>query len=232
MRRAIVLFDIDGTLVDCAGAGRRSMVAAFHAVTGRADALDQVRFGGMTDRVIVKLGVEAVGRPTTQAVCDAILDAYVAVLPKELTRASVRVYDGAEELVARAHAAGHAVGLGTGNIRAGAQAKLERVGLWGRFDFGGFGCDAELRDDVLACGRARGLAWLEARSSIPDAESTVLVVGDTPRDVASAHAIGARCLAVATGAATRADLEAAGAELVVDALTDPAAVRWIEAAGV
>ena len=55
----------------------------------------------------------------------------------------------------------------------------------------------------------------------------MLVVGDTPRDVAAARAIGAACLAVATSHYDLASLEQAGPARVVPALTDPAALAWL-----
>jgi phosphoglycolate phosphatase-like HAD superfamily hydrolase len=87
------------------------------------------------------------------------------------------------------------VGLGTGNLRDGARLKLSRVGLHERFAFGGFGSDHEARDALLRVGAERGAGTLRA----PLSACRVVVIGDTPRDVAAAQAIGAECLAVATG---------------------------------
>jgi phosphoglycolate phosphatase-like HAD superfamily hydrolase len=91
-----------------------------------------------------------------------------------------------------AHAA---VGLGTGNVREGARIKLSRAGLFERFSFGGFGCDAEDRAELLRIGAQRGAAQL----SLPLSDCRVVVIGDTPKDIAAANAIGAECIAVGTG---------------------------------
>jgi phosphoglycolate phosphatase-like HAD superfamily hydrolase len=90
---------------------------------------------------------------------------------------------------------GVAIGLGTGNVERGARIKLGRVGASDRFRFGGFGCDAEDRAELIGVGADRGAAMLGA----PRSACRVVVIGDTPRDVAAAQANDAECIAVATG---------------------------------
>ena len=109
---------------------------------------------------------------------------------------------------------GVAIGLGTGNIRAGARVKLEHVGIFDRFAFGGFGCDHEDRTELLRVGAARGARVLGAARN----GCRVVVIGDTPRDVEAARAIAAEALGVATGRFTAADLTAAGATYAFDDL--------------
>src|SRR5262249_15158691 len=118
-----------------------------------------------------------------------------------------KVHAGILAALSAAEGTGAAVGLGTGNLREGARLKLSRVGLLGRFAFGGFGSDHESRPELLRIGAERGAAALEA----PVGECGVVVIGDTPKDVSAALAIGAECLAVATGSFDAAALAAAGA---------------------
>lgn len=221
----VVLFDIDGTLVDCAGAGRRSMMAAFGAAFGRPDACDGFVFGGMTDRAIARLGLSAIGRQPTPDAIDDVIAGYRGFLAVELEKSEkFKVHDGAIELVELARSHGHAVGLGTGNVREGARLKLEHCKIWDRFAFGGFGCDAEARHELLAVGRMRGSRQL----GCPVESVVTLVVGDTPKDVEAAHAIGAACLAVSTGRFDEAALRAAGARHVVQSLADPLAREAVQ----
>lgn len=216
----VVLFDIDGTLLDCAGAGRRSMIAAFREAFGRADACDAIAFGGMTDRAIARLGLQAISVEASAEAIDGVIASYRGFLALELGKSEkFKVHDGALELVELARSHGHAVGLGTGNVREGARLKLLHCELWDRFEFGGFGCDAEARHELLAVGRARGS---ERLGSSPESTPT-LVIGDTPKDVEAAHAIGAACLAVTTGRFDEAALRAAGARHVVASLGAPLA---------
>jgi phosphoglycolate phosphatase-like HAD superfamily hydrolase len=93
--------------------------------------------------------------------------------------------------------------------------KLTRLGLYHRFAFGGFGCDHEDRPRLLHAGAARGAAHLGASLGA----CRLVVIGDTPRDVAAARAIGAESVAVATSAFTVEALRAAGASAVFSDLT-------------
>jgi phosphoglycolate phosphatase-like HAD superfamily hydrolase len=195
MRPTILLFDIDGTLMDTGGAGRRAIERAFEQRHGRRDACDAFGFGGMTDRAIARAGLQAIGREPTPEAIDDLLAAYLDALTDTLASSQAFVHAGVERALDEAHAAGAAVGLGTGNLREGARRKLARVGLHERFAFGGFGCDDEARDALLRVGAERGARAL----GVPLAGCRVVVIGDTPRDVAAAQAIGVDCLAVATG---------------------------------
>lgn len=226
VRPIIYLFDIDGTLVTTAGAGRKALSAAFVQRYGSSDGL-QFPFDGMTDRAIVSLALQAMGSPLAGAELnkeiDVVLDAYVLqlALVAHATSSAFAVYDGVVAVLDQVAAGRRGVmGLGTGNVRRGAEIKLTAVDLFHRFAFGGFGCDHHDRAALLAVGANRGAALL----GLPLADCDVLVVGDTPKDVAAAHGIGARCLAVATGSYSTAELEAAGADVTVPTLTDPRAL--------
>lgn len=226
MRPTIILFDVDGTLVLTGGAGRRALARAFQEVCGRADALDGIRLGGMTDRLIVRDGLRAIDHPHDPALVDRVLEAYVGHLP-ELVLASERyrvlpgVFATVRAVVERAAAgAPMAVGLGTGNLRRGARIKLSRGGLDAYFPFGGFGCDHEDRAELLRAGVRRGAA----RLGVTPGSCRVVIVGDTPRDVHAARAIGAECVCVGTGDFPRDALLQHGATAAFDDLTDPAVV--------
>ena len=80
----VILFDIDGTLVDCGGAGRRAMERAFEVRHGRRDACASIAFGGMTDRGIVRAALEAIDVAPTEAVIDDVVAVYLDVLSATL----------------------------------------------------------------------------------------------------------------------------------------------------
>lgn len=227
MRPTVLLFDVDGTLVTTGGVGRRALELAFERSHGRRDACAGFRFDGMTDRAIVRGGLAALGLSPTPAAIDALLASYLEVLEREVAAApaeSYRVHAGmSETLDAAGRQAGVAVGLGTGNIRAGARIKLERVGLFHRFGFGGFGCDDEDRTALLRRGAERGAASL----GVVLAEVRVVVIGDTPKDVAAARGIGAESVGVGTGSFSAAELLAAGATWAFPSLAVPGATEAV-----
>jgi phosphoglycolate phosphatase-like HAD superfamily hydrolase len=213
VRPTVLLFDIDGTLVATAGVGRRALERAFAARYGTTAVLRGVRFDGMTDRGIVRLGLAALGEPAegraVEAAMDAILADYVPFLEEEIAQTrDFGLHRGAREVLeATAARSAVAVGLGTGNIREGARAKLTPLGVFHHFGFGGFGCDHEERAELLRIGAARGAA----RLGHPLGECRVVVIGDTPRDVEAARAIGAEAVGIGSARFACDQLLASGA---------------------
>lgn len=217
MRPTVLLFDIDGTLLLTGGAGRRAFARAFTEVTGRADACSHFSFAGMTDRAIARQGLVAVGREPDAATVEMLFEHYLAALLDELARTpQYTIMPGVQPLLAELLRHRHvAIGLGTGNLRLGAQAKLRHGGLWDHFTFGGFGCDHEERGELLRRGAERGAATL----GLPLSDCRIVVIGDTVRDVSAAHAIGATCVAVETGGVASDVLLSAGAHVAYRDLT-------------
>ncbi len=224
MRPTILLFDIDGTLIDSTGIGRAALEDAFEELCGRRDAISSFRLDGMTDPAIVRQGLAAIGQPTNAADITRILDNYLARLEHHVAGVPIEsyiVHPGVRDSVDRAHAAGYAVGLGTGNIVPGARIKLGKVGLFERFDFGGYGSDAEDRPTLLKHGAERGAKHL----GVPLEQCRIVVIGDTPKDIAAATAIGAQCLAVGTGHYDAKTLATHGCHMAVDHLDTAEARR-------
>ena len=219
LRPTVLLFDIDGTLLHAGGAGRRAITRVFAKRHGEGALFDDVRFHGMTDRAIVRGGLARAGLPCDEAAIDALCAAYLDALAEEVPRsAGFRVHPGVTVLLdALAGRDAVAVGLGTGNLREGARIKLEHARLHHHFPFGGFGCDHEDRATLVGVGARRGAAHL----GVPLEECRVVVIGDTPHDVAAARAIGAAAVTVETGGCTAEDLSAAGATRVFPTLAAP-----------
>lgn len=224
MRRpTVLLFDIDGTLVTTGGVGRRAVERAFARCHGRGDACSLIRFDGMTDRSIARLGLQAIGVTANEADIDALLEAYLTELRAELSAAPAalyRVHAGVHQALTAARQRGMALGLGTGNVMEGARLKLEHVDLYHHFDFGGFGCDHELRVELIRKGAERGAAHLGQ----PLSACRVVVIGDTPKDIDAARGIGAESIGVATGSFSAEQLRAHGASFVFDDLAAPLAL--------
>jgi phosphoglycolate phosphatase len=218
MRPTVLLFDIDGTLLETGGAGRRAMAGAFREAHQKPDACTHFAFAGMTDRAIVREGLKTLGSDPDERAIDALLEIYLRLLASELERTtSYRLFPAVAELVQwLTTREGVAVGLGTGNVRSGAYLKLARGGIDGHFAFGGFGCDAEDRIELLRAGARRGAEALGA----PLEACRVVVIGDTPRDVAAARGLGVPCIGVGTGGTPPATMIELGAVVAFDTLAD------------
>lgn len=222
-RYSVILWDIDGTLVSCGGAGRRALDRALGEHCGPIDGkLASLRLDGMTDRLIVREALRLLDHPFDEPGCDAILDRYLHHLATEIAHPAYQVLPGVRPALEALAARGVAYGLCTGNVRAGARVKLARGGLerwfdWGDDAIGGFAADGEARERVVAAALARAGRRL-GRALDP---REALVVGDTPRDVSAAHACGVPVLAVATGRFGVDALRETGAEHVVPTLLAP-----------
>lgn len=221
----LLLFDIDGTLVRTGGAGMRAFSRSLAEHFGWDNALEAVSPAGKTDRSIAQeVARVRLGRELTAAETTRVFSRYLALLRTELATADgFRVLPGIRAFLEReSRRARHVLGLATGNLERGARLKLEPLGLQRFFPFGGFGSDAEVRADVVRIAIARG----EASAGRRFARERIVIVGDTPLDVAAADVVGVRSLAVATGPHGMDALRAAGADCVVPDFT---AIETIDA---
>ncbi len=226
--KSLLLFDIDGTLLDTRGAGRRAMERVASRLFGDDFSFDHVSFGGNLDPLIFREAAEAHGLGDVDAAHAAFAEAYVGELGAEL-----REGNGDVEALPGVHAAlqaldGHAergavtLGCLTGNYTAAAPLKLRHVGIDpGRFTVTAFGDEAPTRPGLVEVALTKWTAHREARG-VSEAVNPrdVVVIGDTPRDVDCAKRHGCVSYAVCTGASEAAALRDAGADVVVDNLTD------------
>jgi phosphoglycolate phosphatase-like HAD superfamily hydrolase len=193
----LVLFDIDGTLIQTGGAGEKAFSRVCEMEFGVPRATEFLQFAGRTDPSIVRDFFTRASIPPTPENFRRFFESYVFLLDELLRQLDGQVLRGVFPLLNKLESLPHQplIGLLTGNIRLGAQIKLTHYNLWDRFSLGGFGDDHEDRNQIAAIARQRGHQRL-ARALDGD---EILVIGDTPRDIECARAIGARVLAVATG---------------------------------
>jgi len=216
-----VLFDVDGTLIKAGGAGREALARGVARVLGAP--LDAVRaharavdFRGRTDELLIEELVRRAGGEPEPRLDARVVRAYLDELGLALAEVEVEVLPGVIELLAALELRDDvAVGLLTGNVREGARRKLDAAGLgWLAARDGGFAEDGRERDALARAAMAR----LAVQGVAP---GRVVVIGDTPHDVAAARAIGARAVAVASGWTPRAELAPSRPDLLLDSLAEP-----------
>lgn len=214
----VCLFDIDGTLLNSGGAGKAALESALLEEFGLPELLKQIPYAGRTDRAIIRDLMQHHAVEPLPLHFDRLVAGYLRRLPDCLNRHQGRVLPGIANLLAElASRDNMAIGLLTGNIRAGARMKLGHFGLYDHFAFGGFGDHHWERDDVAR----EALGAVHERFGTHVALEKIWVIGDTPLDVRCARAIGARVAAVATGLHTTEDLAACTPDLVLSDLSDP-----------
>ena len=205
MKFSLILFDIDGTLINTAGAGVKAFGQAFASEFGVRDGSKNIQFAGRTDVSLVREIFTREQIESTPENFARFFEAYLVWLRQLIVQCQGRACPGVLEFqqALAALPAPPLSGLLTGNIRRGAEVKLRRYQLWDQFPFGGFADDHEDRDQIAAVAHRRGSEHL-GRNLRGD---EVLVIGDTPLDIRCARAIGAKVLAVATGNFTVAQLQ-------------------------
>jgi phosphoglycolate phosphatase len=216
----LVLFDIDGTLLWPNGAGALAMYRALTEVYGTAGALDHVYMAGMTDRAIIHQALTGGGLSpeAMQAHWESFSLAMARHLTATVVECGVRPCPGVpallDALVARDDVL---LGLVTGNLENTAPIKLRAAAIDpDLFRVGGYGSDASDRDRLPAIAARRAEALTGQRFS----GRTIVVVGDTPADVACGKAVGARTVAVATGVPPIEALRAARPDVLLSDLSD------------
>lgn len=222
----LVLLDIDGTILNTDGAGRRAISRALLDVLLLDAVSPEYRFDGKTDPQIVSDLLRMAGHPGAEdsTEINRVCTEYVALLEGELTAggARTRLFPGVLELLSRLEEeTGTTPGLLTGNVEAGARLKLAAAGVSAdRFPVGAFGSDSPDRRQLPAVAKHRGEAYLGRALRFED----LVVIGDTPADVACALHAGSRAVAVSTGSYDASRLRDAGAHVVFESLTDTDAV--------
>jgi phosphoglycolate phosphatase-like HAD superfamily hydrolase len=218
---SVVFFDIDGTLVHMAGAGRKAFARALTRVFGLHDAIEYIEFAGATDldvldRILTQHGL----RPTP-----AEIDAFFAALPEEFEHtvheADPEVFPGVPELLqVLTEDDRFLLGLVTGNIASCARQKLAHFDLHGHFFLGAFGHEHADRNQIAQLALQRAREHLEPDRTI----GRTFLIGDTPADIQAAHAIGATAIAVTTGTYRADQLQDANADHVLEGLSNLTAV--------
>jgi phosphoglycolate phosphatase len=214
----LLLFDIDGTLTLSGGAGARAMTMAAIDLFGDGN-FDGIPMAGRTDAWIVSQMAAARGLVCDVDVRSRFHDQYISHLRREIQLPGPRkgVLPGVRALLDALETREDVyLALLTGNYQRGAQIKLEYFDLWRYFRAGAFGDHAHDRNTLLGVALARVAAT--GGPHVP--ASDVIVIGDTPLDVAVAKAGGARSLAVATGSYDEDALWESGAEAVLKDLSD------------
>jgi len=220
----IVLFDIDGTLVDMRGAGRKSFVHALNTVFGWDDEIEYIDFAGNTDLNVLLQVAERHGVSLSEEEQKKFFRQMPVELEKTVKEADLVVYPGVPELLhALSERKDVVLGLVTGNVAASARLKLQQFDLHNHFVLGAFGDDHADRVEIARLALRR----VENKMKEDQHVRACFLVGDTPFDILAAKSIAAKAIAVATGTFDIETLQKAGPDHVLTNLSDTQAVLRI-----
>ncbi len=213
----LVLFDIDGTLMDSGGAGTRSMDLAFEEVFSIPHAFRGINMAGKTDIQIMKEGLIRHGMDSENGNIGTLCDVYIRCLQTEIRTSNKHLKPGIQDSIRILSGMdGVHLGLLTGNIEAGARIKLGAFSLNDYFPLGAFGNDNEDRNELLPVAAERFNRLYKKEIEYRNC----VVIGDTPRDVECAKIHGAYAVAVATGPYSYDSLLQSGADMVLKTIAE------------
>lgn len=220
MPNTLLLWDIDGTLIDSGRAGKCALRTGLRKGLGIEDMLDWLDFFGRTDRWVAKEVLRRHGLAETSDNIGRVLNSYLSELGAAMSSPVTRVLPGIREILAIADAHPQITqGLLTGNLRRGAEGKLSPLDLWKFFPFGAFADDSEFRNDL----GPHAVRRASEHHGVTFAPGRVFIIGDTPHDIECGKAIGARTIAVATGRHSLEELRAHRPSEAFINFADPAA---------
>ena len=192
----LVLFDIDGTLIDSGEAGSRALANSFRQVFSIENAFAGIEMAGKTDIQIIKEGLAAHGLQSGDGLLSSILSEYLNSLRIEVNNNRRHLKPGVVELLDSIKTMrGYRLGLLTGNIEKGACIKLEVFDLNSYFPIGAFGSDDEDRNNLLPV----AVRKFRDMTNIDLSYNDCIVIGDTPSDVRCSKPFDAISVAVSTG---------------------------------
>ena len=213
----LVLFDIDGTIMDWPQEHKDSFGVAAKKVFGLKD-FKMVGGMGWTEQQIIMESLKAVGfeEEDIKAKMPEMMDAMVEYFEREIANSKVNVLPGAIDFLKALDKEGVLMGCVTGNLEKIARAKLKKAGINKYLKLGGFGSDHISRTELakLAIKRAEeNFGFVYGKN--------VYSIGDAPSDMKAGREAGAyKCIGVTKGIHTEEQLREAGADYVFPNLLD------------
>jgi len=181
VRRKLILFDVDGTLISPGPIPRQALGEALSHFLGRKVRLTFHDVAGLTDPIIIRNALVRHGAdsPPSNGDISTVLEHFLTIEEERLPASNdVRIFPGAEALVRACLAENWVPALLTGNMERGARVKLAPTGLWDLFAFGVYGGDGNTREDLP------WVAWERAWDALHEFfhPADTILIGDTPND--------------------------------------------------
>lgn len=211
----LLLFDIDGTLINSGGSGKRAMNLAFEQLYGYPDILDDISLSGRTDDLILQDAFEKAKLSPDPEKMAKYKKLYFNLLEKEITKPNShkRIMPGVNTLLQELNLRQNIyLGLLSGNWQNSGYIKIRHFNLDSYFPFGAFSDDATNRSELVPIAISR----FESRTGFKPSVDDVYVIGDTPRDIECTKPHGVKSVAVAASFYKRKELETYNPDYLFD----------------
>lgn len=211
MNRKLLIWDIDGTLVDCGSAGRKAMDRTFKDLFQVDNGFEGISMSGRLDQVILREAIEK--HALNQLDVANFYQRYEEVLDEVLSKTDVKLYAGISETLAFTDSQHTLINvISTGNCEVGAWLKLKHAGIDHYFEHGGFGCSFVKREDLVG----QIIKEVEEKHKVTFDPKDIVVIGDTPHDISSGQFHQATTIAVLTGSYSKEELLAYKPTYIID----------------
>ncbi len=214
-----VLFDIDGTILKCNGAGKQSLLEATEQIFNTTGNMQQLNFQGKTDMWILHQSLLQFGisEKDIQHNIEKLKKTYFNLLKSNLQNSNAHLLKGIKEIIETMHNQPKIkLGLLTGNFETSAFIKIGYFNLQDYFQFGAFGDDSEDRNNLPEVARQKFKSITRDEIDFSD----IVIIGDTIHDIACAQHVNAKSIAVATGWTPKQKLENHKPDLCLDDLSN------------
>ena len=214
----LFLFDIDGTLISPGPSARNAISQAIESYTGILPNLQIKDVAGLTDRLIVRNALEKAGKnDVSYEIIDNIINNYLKLFNSSYSKSTEAfVYEDSVSLVEKVIDKQFPLGLLTGNVKQGAEIKLNKFDLLKYFQFGAFGDDGITRNDLPRVAKEVAEQNLGIKINYKD----IILVGDTPEDAIAAKSNDCQSIVVCRREEWYDDIVEAGADLIVRSLDE------------
>jgi phosphoglycolate phosphatase-like HAD superfamily hydrolase len=211
MIKKLLIWDIDGTLVDCGSAGRRAMDQTFKELFNIDHAFEGISMAGRLDQVILRDAFHK--HALKECELETFYKRYEQVLDGILSQVDVHIYDGVQEILDFSATHKNIINvISTGNCEVGAWLKLKHAGIDHYFEHGGFGCSFSEREDLVGY----IIRDIQNKYKVNFNKKDIVVIGDTPHDITSGKYHNATTVAVLTGHYSRAVLQSYEPTFIID----------------
>lgn len=211
---ALIFFDINGTVIKRDSRTDIPYAKAIDIYLELENGMDGVNTSARSDKDVFMEVLDKAGKTFSESLWNGFMEEYTKQLEAFKTTDVWRENADAVTFIEKLSATNHKLSMITGELRIGAEYKLEKIGVWKHFPTGGFGEDGLRRFDIA------DTAFDKAKALYGETYDEIFVIGDTLLDIKTARHLGAKVISITTGSNSREELEELNPDYIVDTFSE------------